>query len=185
MSILGRSSNPHRRFRVLSPRGPGRNPGRPGWVEALGRLGLGLALGAGLLSCSGGGTSSPGVPPPTNVAVTYDSTSQVTVTWTPPAATVDGYDLEGCFQGQPFVQVNSALIPAHDNGATLHFTNVPPERSTSLWRMRSQAGSTFSGYSNTASFTFPLDPVTFLQVTPSATTPEMTVTWSQGSSLAT
>lgn len=150
---------------------------------------LGLAVGVFLLSCGGGGSSSsrvlPSVPAPSNVTANYSSSSyQITVTWTSPATAVDGYDLEWRLQGQSFAKINDALIPTNYTSAILSFSTVPPELSTFEFRMRSKAGNTYSDYSNTASFTTPLKPPA-LWTSAAVDKLEMTLTWTQLSSLAT
>jgi len=155
-----------------------------GWPFFGHRTVLGLAAVALLLSCGGGGSSSSSVPAPANLAVTYYP-YQASLTWTPPTTPVDGFDLEGRLKGQTFTQLNTSLIPSSANAATLTFTEVPPELASLEFRMRSQQGGAFSNYSNTAAFTVPLNPVTYLLPTASADTLQISVTWAQASSLAT
>ena len=153
---------------------------------------LGVAILGFALSCNGGGSTSqrgtdtPSVPAPTTVAVSYSSSSyQVTVTWTPPVGNVDGYDIEGCLQGQSFTKINDTLIPRNYSSAILTFSTVPPELSTFEFRMRSKEGNTYSAYSNTAAFAIPLNPPAFLLASAASDKLEITLTWSQSSSLAT
>ncbi|WP_306600349.1 hypothetical protein [Geothrix sp. 21YS21S-2] len=153
---------------------------------------LGAAIVALMLSCGGGGGSSapnpvfPSVPAPSNVTVAYSpSNYQVTVSWTPPAATVDGYDLEGCLQGQAFTKLNTTLIPAAYTSALLTTSTVPRELDTFTFRMRSFAGTTYGGYSNTASFTTPLNPLSYVFATASPDKLEIAVTLGQSSYMAT
>lgn len=160
-------------------------------------LGLGLAAATFLLSCGGGssGASNPApvvtppssnVTPPTNVAVTYDPVAlRATLTWTPPAVAVDGYQLIGGLQGQSFVQISSPLIPGIYNAATLQFIEAPPELGAVNFIMRSELGGAYSAESNTASFTAPLLAPDGLWATPSTVTPAMVLAWNVYSYFAT
>lgn len=112
-----------------------------------------------LISCNGGknAPSIPTIPGPTQLTAAYDpSKAKITLTWLPPASTIDGFNLESGVHGEAFSQINQGLIPSNYNGAILTFTSLPPEFATIDFRLRAVSNGVNSPYSNVAEVTIPL-----------------------------
>jgi hypothetical protein len=69
------------------------------------------------LTVLGGAVACNSAPPPptsgspSNLTVTRQSTTELLLTWTPPAVAFDGYLLEGSAEGGAFSQIGTALLP--------------------------------------------------------------------------
>lgn len=149
-----------------------------------------LSLALALASCGGGssapaGPKSPVVPPPTQVTVAYaPALLEVTLSWVTPVSTVDGFVIEARLQGQEFKPIQGPLIPGLVHSVTLTFTEAPSELSTYEFQMRSLVGTTYSAYSNSASFTVPPVPPGYLTAHLTTDARGILLSWYQGSRVA-
>jgi hypothetical protein len=118
---------------------------------------LAAALSLLLLACGGGGNNGGGngsnsVPNPTRLTITETGVDEITLTWTPPGGSFDGYELEGKVGSDAFQKLHDGLIPNTYTSLILTFYSTAPE-DTYGFRLRAARGGAFSPYSNEASYT--------------------------------
>ncbi|MCE1204839.1 MAG: fibronectin type III domain-containing protein [Holophagaceae bacterium] len=100
----------------------------------------------------GGGSASPTSAAPTRLVVTESGRDQITLNWVAPTTPFDGYELEGRLGTEPFEKVHTGLIPNTYQGIILSFQATAPDNTTYAFRLRVARGSSFSTYSNEASY---------------------------------
>ena len=108
-----------------------------------------------LVSCGGGGGTTSGgnsgIPGPTNLRVIAGSTpDQFSLTWTPPANPVDGYNLEVQMGSEGFKIMNDGLILPQYTTLYFSFNNTAPEETNFTFRVNAQTGNVATAYSNSA-----------------------------------
>lgn len=154
--------------------------------------GFGLAFCLLLIGCGGGGGSStpPPAPPPAGPAAMqlsalYDATkTEISFTWSLPAGTADGYNLEGRISPGAYSQLNQTLIPSNVTMGILTFTSAPPELTILDFRIYAVKNGINGPYSNVAEIKVPLVPAANLQAGFSATDGGIAVNWSTPSLVA-
>jgi hypothetical protein len=117
---------------------------------------LALVLSLFVLACGGGGggssNSSQGLAGPTNLRSLPDySSGSFILTWNPPAAAIDGYNLEVQSGSGSFQQINPGLIDPTWTGIVMTFSASVPEDTNFAFRMNAVKGNQTSAYSNSVS----------------------------------
>lgn len=90
-----------------------------------------------VLAACAKGSSGPTPPPPTDLRVTEPQFGFLIVTWTPPAAAVDGYEVEARVESGAFARIHDGLVPADYDGGTVQLDPSIPELVHLGFRIRS------------------------------------------------
>lgn len=110
-----------------------------------------------ITACGGGGSNDGGgldsnLAPPGNLnifqGVDFDS---IIISWTPPPMEITGYDIEGRFNDEPFEKQNEEPLEPDVTGLEVSFEQLPELTEISV-RMRSLNGSSYSDYSEAATY---------------------------------
>lgn len=107
-------------------------------------------------ACGGGGGGSNGggnsLAAPGQLILTATGQDQITLTWTAPSGGCDGYELEASIGTDPFEKVHAGLIPNTYTGLSLTFSATAPDNTTYKFRLRAARGTSFSSYSDEATY---------------------------------
>jgi hypothetical protein len=125
-----------------------------------------VLTGAILASCGGDHAGSPGAgmpdgPPgvPADLRVEVGSSwGHCILHWTPPAGTVDGYEVQSTVNGWIYVGNDSAIIPGNAVQAELDFSRVAKELTAIDLQIRARREGQASDYSPTGRFVMPVRP---------------------------
>jgi len=115
------------------------------------------SLSAFILACGGGGGNgsgpAPGLAAPSGLTVVAGATpGELDFTWTRPTGSFDGYEFEAKVGSEAFTKIHQGLLPSSWDSAYLYLDETAPDNTAYAFRMRAAKGTTYSSYSNEATY---------------------------------